>query len=123
MALYGEPWVPPVPVMRPPLSHSLERVQFGKPLAAFQLTQAKLVDMAVEIEKGMLLAYHLGRLKETGRLTSEQVSVGKLNSTARGTKDRPQRPHHPGRERGDRRLPGHAPRGQSGIGAHLRRHV
>jgi glutaryl-CoA dehydrogenase len=68
------------------LSLALERVQFGKPLAAFQLTQAKLVDMAVEIEKGMLLAYHLGRLKETGRLTSEQVSVGKLNSTREAMK-------------------------------------
>ena len=68
------------------ISHSLERVQFGKPLAAFQLTQAKLVDMAVEIDKGMLLAYHLGRLKETGRLTSEQVSVGKLNSTREALK-------------------------------------
>jgi glutaryl-CoA dehydrogenase len=68
------------------ISHSLERVQFGKPLAAFQLTQAKLVDMAVEIDKGMLLAYHLGRLKEAGRLTSEQVSVGKLNSTREALK-------------------------------------
>jgi glutaryl-CoA dehydrogenase len=68
------------------LSLALERVQFGKPLAAFQLTQAKLVDMAVEIEKGMLLAYHLGRLKERGRLTSEQVSVGKLNSTREAMK-------------------------------------
>ena len=68
------------------LSFSLQRVQFGKPLAAFQLTQAKLVDMAVEIEKGVLLAYHLGRLKETGRLTSHQVSVGKLNSTREAIK-------------------------------------
>jgi glutaryl-CoA dehydrogenase len=63
------------------LSYSLERVQFGKPVAAFQLTQAKLVDMAVELEKGLLLAYHLGRLKEAGHLTPDQVSVGKLNST------------------------------------------
>ena len=68
------------------LSFSLQRVQFGKPLAAFQLTQAKLVDMAVEIEKGVLLAYHLGRLKETGRLSSHQVSVGKLNSTREAIK-------------------------------------
>ena len=68
------------------LSFSLQRVQFGKPLAAFQLTQAKLVDMAVEIEKGVLLAYHLGRLKETGRLTSHQISVGKLNSTREAIK-------------------------------------
>jgi glutaryl-CoA dehydrogenase len=62
------------------LSYSLERKQFGKQLAAFQLTQAKLADMAVEIEKSALLAYHLGRLKEAGRLTPEQVSVGKLNN-------------------------------------------
>ena len=65
------------------LSYALQREQFGKPIAAFQLTQAKLADMAVEIEKGLLLAYHLGRLKEAGRLTPEQVSVGKLNSAAR----------------------------------------
>jgi glutaryl-CoA dehydrogenase len=68
------------------LSFALQRVQFGKPLAAFQLTQAKLVDMAVEIEKGLLLAYHLGRLKEAGRLRSDQVSVGKLNSTREAIK-------------------------------------
>jgi glutaryl-CoA dehydrogenase len=62
------------------LSYSLERKQFGKPIAAFQLTQAKLTDMALELEKGLLLAYHLGRLKEAGRLGPEQVSVGKLNN-------------------------------------------
>ena len=68
------------------LSFALQRVQFGKPLAAFQLTQAKLVDMAVEIEKGVLLAYHLGRLKENGQLAPEQVSIGKLNSTREALK-------------------------------------
>jgi glutaryl-CoA dehydrogenase len=68
------------------LSFALERVQFGKQVAAFQLTQAKLVDMAVEIEKGLLLAYHIGRLKEAGRLTADQVSVGKLNSTREALK-------------------------------------
>lgn len=62
------------------LSYSKERVQFGKPIGAFQLTQAKLADMALEIEKGLLLALHLGRLKEAGRLAHEQVSVGKLNN-------------------------------------------
>ncbi len=62
------------------LSYSLERKQFGRPIAAFQLTQAKLTDMAVELEKGLLLAYHLGRLKEAGRLGPEQVSIGKLNN-------------------------------------------
>ncbi|HVC13808.1 MAG TPA: acyl-CoA dehydrogenase family protein [Acidimicrobiales bacterium] len=62
------------------LEYSLQRHQFGKPIAAFQLTQAKLADMALEIEKGLLLAYHLGRLKDAGRLSPEHVSVGKLNN-------------------------------------------
>ncbi len=66
---------------RAALEYSLERTQFGKPLAAFQLTQAKLVEMAVEIEKGMLLALHLGRLKDKGELRAHQISMGKLNNT------------------------------------------
>ncbi|HXW81268.1 MAG TPA: acyl-CoA dehydrogenase family protein [Acidimicrobiales bacterium] len=68
------------------LSYAVERQQFGKAIAAFQLTQAKLADMALEVEKGLLLAYHLGRLKEAGRLTPEQVSLGKLNSTREALK-------------------------------------
>jgi glutaryl-CoA dehydrogenase len=68
------------------LSYALERQQFGRPIAAFQLTQAKLADMALELEKGLLLAYHLGRLKEEGRLTPEQISLGKLNSTREALK-------------------------------------
>src|SRR6478752_254927 len=56
------------------------REQFGRPIAGFQLTQRKLVDMAVELDKGMLLALHLGRLKDTVGLRSEQVSFGKLNN-------------------------------------------
>jgi glutaryl-CoA dehydrogenase len=57
-----------------------EREQFGKPIAAFQLTQQKLADMVVELVKGQLLALHLGRRKDAGRLRPEQVSVGKLNN-------------------------------------------
>jgi glutaryl-CoA dehydrogenase len=53
---------------------------FDKPLSAYQLTQAKLADMTLELGKGMLLALHLGRLKDEGRLASEQVSLGKLNN-------------------------------------------
>jgi glutaryl-CoA dehydrogenase len=56
------------------------RVQFGKPIAGFQLTQKKLVDMAVEIEKAQLVALRLGRLKDGGRVRPEQVSLGKLNN-------------------------------------------
>ncbi|MBQ0902770.1 acyl-CoA dehydrogenase family protein [Micromonospora sp. U21] len=62
------------------LAYATTRTQFGRPLAGFQLTQAKLADMAVELVKGQLLALHLGRLADTGRLRPEQVSVGKLNN-------------------------------------------
>ncbi len=62
------------------LRYSKSREQFGKPIGAFQLTQEKLVNMLVEISKGTLLALHLGRMKDEGRLTPEQVSVGKLNN-------------------------------------------
>jgi len=54
------------------------RVQFDKPIGAFQLTQKKLADMAVEVNRGTVLAMHLARLKDAGRLRSEQVSMGKL---------------------------------------------
>ena len=53
---------------------------FDKPLAAYQLTQAKLADMTLELGKGMLLALHLGRMKDAGGLRPEQVSLGKLNN-------------------------------------------
>ncbi|MCW2610893.1 MAG: acyl-CoA dehydrogenase domain protein [Cryptosporangiaceae bacterium] len=60
--------------------HSLTREQFGRPIAAFQLTQAKLVDGAVEWNKGALLALHLAGLKDAGKITPEQISLGKLNN-------------------------------------------
>lgn len=62
------------------LAYAADRVQFDRPIAGFQLTQAKLADAAVELSKGLLLAVHLGRLKDQGRLRPEQVSVGKLNN-------------------------------------------
>ncbi len=62
------------------IDYSREREVFGRPIGGFQLTQAKLADMAVELEKGLLLAVHLGRLKDEGRLMPEQISVGKLNN-------------------------------------------
>ncbi|NLT27324.1 MAG: acyl-CoA dehydrogenase [Microbacteriaceae bacterium] len=57
-----------------------ERKQFDKPLAAFQLTQKKLTDMALEIVKGQLIALRLGRLKDAGKLERHMISVGKLNN-------------------------------------------
>ncbi|EDY44569.1 acyl-CoA dehydrogenase family protein [Streptomyces sp. SPB074] len=65
---------------RTALAYAKEREQFGKPLAGFQLTQAKLADMAVELTNGTLLALHLGRRKDTVGLRPEQVSLGKLNN-------------------------------------------
>ncbi len=62
------------------LAFAGSRIQFDRPIAAFQLTQAKLADMATELYKGLLLALHLGRLKDAGTLRPEQVSIGKLNS-------------------------------------------
>ncbi|WP_216897703.1 acyl-CoA dehydrogenase family protein [Nocardia alni] len=63
------------------IDYARTREVFDKPLAAYQLTQAKLADMAVELGKGELLALHLGRLKDRGEVRPEQVSAGKLNST------------------------------------------
>jgi glutaryl-CoA dehydrogenase len=60
------------------VEYSKTRVQFDRPIGGFQLTQKKLADMAVEVNRGTLLAYHLARLKEAGRVHSEQVSLGKL---------------------------------------------
>jgi glutaryl-CoA dehydrogenase len=62
------------------LEHSKTRVQFGKPIGQFQLTQQKLANMLVELNKGVLLALHLGRMKDEGRLRHELVSLGKLNN-------------------------------------------
>lgn len=62
------------------VERSRTREVFGKPIGAQQLVQAKLADMFVEYEKGVLLALHLGRLKENETLTPAQISVGKLNS-------------------------------------------
>jgi glutaryl-CoA dehydrogenase len=62
------------------IAYAQERDIFDKSLAAYQLTQAKLADMALELGKGMLLALHLGSLKDAGTLRPEQVSLGKLNN-------------------------------------------
>ncbi len=63
------------------IDYARTREVFDKPLAAYQLTQAKLADMAVELGKGQLLAIQLGRLKDRHEISGEQISAGKLNST------------------------------------------
>ncbi len=62
------------------IAYAQIRQVFDKPLAAYQLTQAKLADMTLELGKGMLLAIHLGRIKDAGKIRNEQVSLGKLNN-------------------------------------------
>ena len=60
--------------------YALSRIQFDQPIAAFQLTQEKLANMALELQKGFLLALHLGRLKDEEKVRPEQISLGKLNN-------------------------------------------
>ncbi len=60
------------------LSYSKERVQFGRPIGSFQLTQRKLVEMMVKVNQATLLALHLGRKRDAGTLTAQQVSFGKM---------------------------------------------
>ncbi len=62
------------------LGYAKEREQWGRPIAGFQLTQEKLANMALELNNGLLLALHLGRMKDEGRLRPEHVSLGKLNN-------------------------------------------
>jgi glutaryl-CoA dehydrogenase len=62
------------------IDYSVSREVFDRPLASLQLTQAKLADMTLELQKGFLLALHLGRLKDDHRLVPQQVSLGKLNN-------------------------------------------
>jgi glutaryl-CoA dehydrogenase len=62
------------------LEYSKTRIQFDKPIGSFQLTQEKLVNMMLEIQKGTLLALHLGRMKDEGKLAPQHVSFGKLNN-------------------------------------------
>ena len=62
------------------IAYACDREQFDRPIAGFQLTQQKLADMTLELQKGFLLALHLGRLKDQGTLKPQQVSLGKLNS-------------------------------------------
>jgi glutaryl-CoA dehydrogenase len=62
------------------IDYAIDRPVFDQPLAAYQLTQAKLADMALELNKAMLLALHLGRIKDQSAITPEQISAGKLNN-------------------------------------------
>ena len=62
------------------IAYSIDREQFDKPIAAYQMTQKKLADMTLELGKGMLLAMHIGRLKDEHLVEPAQISLGKLNN-------------------------------------------
>ncbi len=62
------------------LEYALERVQFDRPIASFQIQQQKLAEMALEVNRATLLALHLGRMKDAGTLRPEHVSMGKLGN-------------------------------------------
>jgi glutaryl-CoA dehydrogenase len=62
------------------IDYALNREQFDRPIAGFQLTQKKFADMTLELQKGYLLAMHIGRLKDDGAVTPQMISVGKLNN-------------------------------------------
>jgi len=66
--------------------YALERRQFGKSIAAFQLTQQKLVNMMLEIEKGQMVALRIGRMKDEGTLEPRYISFGKLNNVREALK-------------------------------------
>ncbi|MCE3292023.1 MAG: acyl-CoA dehydrogenase [Arthrobacter sp.] len=68
------------------LKYAMDRLQFGRPLGGYQLTQEKLVNMLLEIQKGTMLALQLGRLKDAGRLRPEQISLAKLNNVREAIK-------------------------------------
>ena len=105
------------------LDYSIAREQFGKPIAAFQLTQKKLADMALELNKGMLLALHLGRMKDEA---PHPPGAGQLwassNNAREASGHRPRVPRHPRRQRHHPGVPGHPPHEQPRIGVHVRGH-
>jgi len=62
------------------LDYAKERIVFGKPISAYQLTQQKLAEMALELNRGALVALHIGRMKDAGTLRPEHVSLGKMGN-------------------------------------------
>ena len=99
------------------------REVFDKPLAGYQLTQAKLADMAVELAKAQLLALHLGRLKDDGPHPARPGQRRQAQQRARSDQDRPAMPNPVGRQRNHAGVPGDPARQQPRIGADLRGHV
>ena len=62
------------------LDYAKDRIVFGKPISGYQLTQQKLAEMALEVNRGLLVALHIGRMKDNGTLRQEHVSMGKMGN-------------------------------------------
>ena len=80
---------------------------FAKPISAYQLTQQKLAEMALELNRGLLVALHIGRMKDAGTLRPEHVSLGKMGNVRGAHRGVPQRAHDARRQRRHARVPGH----------------
>ena len=104
------------------LEYSLQRSQFGKPLAAFQLTQKKLAEMVIAVNNASLAAVQIGRLKDAGELSPAQVSYGKLANVRAAVDVRADRPDHARRCRDHPGPHDHAAHEQPRDGADLRGH-
>ena len=103
--------------------YTLDRKQFGRPLAANQLIQKKLADMQTEITLGLQGCLRLGRLKDEGTAAPEITSIMKRNSLRQGARHRAHRARHARRQRHRRRVPRDPPRAEPRDGQHLRGHA
>ena len=104
-------------------NYTVERRQFGRPLAANQLVQKKLVDMQTEITLGLTACLRLGRLKDEGRAAPEMISMLKRNNARQGARHRPGGARHARRQRHLRRIPRDPARDEPRGGQHLRGHA
>lgn len=102
------------------IQYSKERVAFGRPVAATQIQQLKLAEMAVEVNRGTLLALHPGRLKDDGLLHPEHLSMAKLANVNAALHVAHTRAPGAGRQRDHARVPGDPPHEQPRVGHHLR---
>jgi glutaryl-CoA dehydrogenase len=104
------------------LEYSKTRVQFGRPIGGFQLTQEKLANMLVELTKGAPAGAPPRRMKDEGRLRPEQVSLAKLNNVREALRIAREARTILGRERRDPRVPRDPAHEQPGVRADLRGH-
>ncbi len=105
------------------IAYAVDRTQFDRPIAGFQLTQAKLADMALELDKAFLLAHHLGPGQGGRHGDADHGQRRQAQQRPRGAGHRPHLPDHPRRQRHLAGVPGAAARQQPRVGADLRRHL